>query len=427
MGIVISRVFQKGSYLLTSVILARLLGPEGRGLVSALLVPSSLAVNFSEMGIRQATAYHVGRGLYPLGRIVPTLLALVPITSAIGILLSLAYFAYSGVARDDLTIQLLAVAAIPLSLASSYATGVFLGRGRVAAFRKTSWRPALVRLLLILLLGWALGWGAHGVMVANLAASFAGAAYALHLLARETPLRLKLDREVATKLQRQGASYAASLLVLTMNYRVMILLIARFSTLREVGLYAQAIAVAELIWEVPNALSSLVLSRSVTAQDSEIFSRKVHVMARLSVQAAALVGAALAIASPLLFPLAFGHRFAESSRVCNILMPGIVAFVFFKALNTDLSGRGKPLAAFAIMLPVLLCSIAVGSVAIKRAGAEGAAVTSSIAYVFATIIYVVIYSRVTGFDMLSIILPRAKDYATLRDRLRKLLIRRNDG
>ena len=72
--VAISRFFQKGSYFITSLILARLLGPEGRGLVAALLVPAQLAVNFSEMGIRQSTAFHLGRGIYPLERLLPTLL-----------------------------------------------------------------------------------------------------------------------------------------------------------------------------------------------------------------------------------------------------------------------------------------------------------------------------------------------------------------
>ena len=42
-SVAISRLFQKSSYFITSLILSRLLGPEGRGLVIALLVPAHAA------------------------------------------------------------------------------------------------------------------------------------------------------------------------------------------------------------------------------------------------------------------------------------------------------------------------------------------------------------------------------------------------
>ncbi|WP_076072097.1 polysaccharide biosynthesis C-terminal domain-containing protein [Sphingomonas montana] len=417
LSVALSRFFQKGTYFITSIILARLLGPEGRGLVSALLVPSQLAQNFSEMGIRQSTAYHLGRGIFPLERLLPTLLMLVPIATGFAAAATLLYLDYARVAEGDWTLRLLAIAAIPTSLTSSYASGVFLGRQRIAAFRKTSWRPALVRMLLIILLGWGIGMGVDGVMLANLGASCMGAGYALILLRKEGKLRLGFDREVATKLQRRGLSYAASLFMLMLNYKIMILLLTRFSTLSEVGIYAQATVVAELVWEIPTAVSALLLSRSVNAKEQKAFSVKVLVLARMSFLIAVVASIGIAIGSWLIFPIMFGRSFAGSAAICNALLPGVVAFIFFKVLNSDLAGRGKPWASMLVMSPVLVCNVLLGWWAITHYGAFGAAVASSATYVLATLLYTFLYAKMTGFSVIEMLRYRRTDFALFWSKL----------
>lgn len=413
-GVATSRVSVKLAQFISSLIVARLLGPGGRGLVSALTVPSQLAVNVSEMGVRQSTAFHLGRKLMPLERLQPTLLGMVPLASLVAVLLSLGYFEFAGVAQGDWGLRALAVLSIPLSLTASYASGVFLGRQRIAEFRKTSWRPAAISLALVILLGWGLGWGVHGVMLATTGAAAAACAYALYLLSREQPLRLGFDRAIAVQLQRKGISYAASLVVLMLNYRIMILLLTRLGTLEDVGLYAQAIAIAELIWEVPTMLGSLVLSRGVNAKDPLVFSRKVLMLARLAFVAAVGLAIGLGVAAKYLFPLLYGRRFEQSGDICIMLLPGIVAFIVFKVLNTDLAGRGKPWLTMIIMVPILVLNVVLGWTLIGRYGAMGAAAASSACYVIATLGYILVYRYETGLPLAEILLPQPGDLATLR-------------
>ncbi|WP_331042451.1 lipopolysaccharide biosynthesis protein [Sphingomonas sp.] len=426
-GVATSRIAVKAAQFLSGLLVARLLGPEGRGLIAALSVPAQIAVNISEMGIRQSTAFHLGRGLYPAERLVPTLLSLAVMASAAAMLLSFGWFELAGVAADDWGLRLLAVAAIPFSLVASYASGVFLGRQRIAAFRRASWRPALINLLLVALLGWGFRLGVKGVLVASVAGSAAGAAYALWLLHRDTPLRLGFDRGLAAALQSKGVSYAAAMVVLLLNYRIMILLLTRLGSLREVGLYAQAIVIAELIWEVPSVLGSLVLSRGVNAQDERAFSAKLLALTRFSFLASLLIAGGLAIVAKYLFPLLYGARFADSAEICLLLLPGIAAFIVFKLLNTDLAGRGKPWAAMVVMIPVLVLNVALGLWLIPRSGAAGAAIASSLGYVVATVGYVVLYARVTGIRMREIVLPQSGDWVLARRAMDAILPRRLRG
>lgn len=412
--IAIARVAIRATGFISSLIVARLLGAEGRGLFAALSVPAGLAVTFSELGIRQATAFFLGKKVYTVQQLLPTLMTLIPLAGVLGAAASLAYFEWAHVAENDWLARGLAVSVIPLSLAISYATGVFLGRQRIAEFRKASWRPPVVKLLALLIVAgfFLMGFpsGIHGVMIAGLAGTILGAGYALYLLRKEGPLRLGFSFKIASALQRKGASYALSLLVLMLNYKILVILLTKYATLKEVGLYSQAVLIAELLWEVPNSLSALVLSRAVNSQDERQFSLKVTALTRVSFLAATAGSIALSLVAPVAFPLLFGKDFAESATLCIYMLPGVVAFGAFKLLNLDIAGRGKPWATQVIMIPVLALNVVLGAWMVMRYGAAGAAWCSSICYIVATLAYVVLYSRITGLSLGEILLPRVNDF-----------------
>lgn len=414
--IAVTRIAMRGTGFFTSVLIARLLGVEGRGIVAALVVPTALATSFSEMGIRQATAFYIGNGTLAAKQAVPTLLTMMLLTGALGMALSLGYYEATGVAEGDWLARLLAVATIVPALAISYSTGVFLGQKRIAEFRKASWRPPMVKLIVIAIAGWMLGLGLAGVLVATLFGTLLGSGYALWLLGRSERLRLGFDRRIASMLQRKGLSYAVSLLTLLLNYRVMTLLLTARGNMVDVGLYAQAVLIAELLWEVPNSLSALVLSRAVTTeeQDRTAFSLKVMSLARVTVILGAVASAAVAIVAPYFFPLVFGTDFARSAVLCVALLPGVLAFSMFKILNIDIAGRGKPWLTMVVMGPVLLLNVGLGWYAVQAGGAMGAAIASSICYIAATLGYVFVYARVVGVSPLAVIKPSRTDTDLLR-------------
>lgn len=399
----LARFFQRGAQFFVGILVARLLGPEGRGLVSALMVPTQIAINFAELGIRQSAAFHIGKKNHAADDIVPSLMSLVPLAGLIAIGASLAYYEYADVAEGNWLLRFLAVISVPLSLLSSYATGVFLGTRHIAEFRKASWRPTVVVLIFVAILVWGLSAGVMGVMVAYLLGSMTGAGYALFLLAKRHPIRMGWNMKIVKDLQRVGIRFAISLFILTLNYRIMVLLLAKQSSLEEVGYYTLALTIAELIWEVPAIVGSLVLSRSVNAKQSREFSKKVLVLTRFSFLGAFFASIGIGVTAQWLIPMIYGSDFYESVNVLIYMLPGIVAFTIFKTLNTDLAAQGHPMASLWITVPLLLSNVVLGYWAAGEYGARGAAMVSSISYVLGAIGYLGIYSRFTGIPLIEII------------------------
>ena len=57
----ISKILMIVFGLATSIIIARTLGPEKNGIIAALLVYPSLFMSIGSLGIRQSTAYFLGK------------------------------------------------------------------------------------------------------------------------------------------------------------------------------------------------------------------------------------------------------------------------------------------------------------------------------------------------------------------------------
>ena len=134
-------------------------------------------------------------------------------------------------------------------------------------------------------------------------------------------------------------------------------------------------------------------------------------LARFSFVGAVVLSIGLGIAAELVFPLLYGQRYRGSAAICIYLLPGIVAFVVFKVLNTDLAGRGKPWASMLIMLPILVLNVALGWLFIGLYGARGAALVSSVCYLLATLSYGLLYSRIVGVSIAQMVLPQPGDWA----------------
>jgi O-antigen/teichoic acid export membrane protein len=123
---------------------------------------------------------------------------------------------------------------------------------------------------------------------------------------------------------------------------------------------------------------------------------------------------------PFAIPILYGHDFARSATVLTILLPGTIAFMAFKVLHMDIAGRGWPWVSIPIVVPSMLANAAAGALVVPRYGAEGAAAITSISYIVATALYVVIYAKLCRRSLVSVIAYRRSDFITLFERLRIL-------
>lgn len=403
----------------TGVILARHLGADGRGVLAAAMVYPVILQGLGQLGIKQASTYYVGRRVYEDARVVGAVATLAILTGLLGIAAATALMSSVGNPALSPLIIALAVASIPASLMTSYASGVLLGKRLVGQFVRITLIAALLRLLGVVILVWWLGTDVPGALLATLLSSITVAAYAFYRLSRVGPLQPSADWTLVRALVAKGTNYALALFVLTLNYRVDVALMGRLSSSAETGTYAVAAGLAELTWFLPQSITTAIFSHSVNAENERAFSEKVTRLFRVTIIIALTLVVAAAAAAPILIPLVYGPEFQASVLPMQVLLPGVFCLTTLKILNMDLAGRGRPNVSLWATLPALAVNILLNVLLLPRYGALGAAIASSISYSLASVGFVVAYTQVTGIRISELARYRRSDFAFLKTALKR--------
>ena len=106
-GVFNSNVFSILAGFAASIVLARLLGPEEYGIFMALVIIPMIVVSLTNLGIRGSAIFHVGKKKHNHDQLVSSVIVLLLIASALGIVISaLAYWIYDGPSFTPLMIGL---------------------------------------------------------------------------------------------------------------------------------------------------------------------------------------------------------------------------------------------------------------------------------------------------------------------------------
>ena len=405
-----SRFVMLALTFVTGVALARFLGPEGKGIYAAILVFPSLITSIANLGIRQATVYQLGKKEHPEEDVISVTMFFVWVSSALSLAVGAGVYYFVNDPNFTLPLILLALSTIPTSLVNSYTSGIFLGKEQIQRFSFTSWLIAFVRLVAILLLVGLAGLYVTGALIAGTIASASLALYSLWLVSRHASLKVKFVPQIARQMLSLGIVYAAALFVLGLNYKVDIVILQQLSTKAEVGQYTQGVSLAELLWQLPAALSAVLFSKGVNAKDPKAFSRNVAKLARVTFAAAFIGSLGLFAVVGFFIPLIYGQDFTPSVLVTRLLLPGIVAFTVFKVLNMDLVGKGRPWLALYVAGPAVLFNVALNVLLIPQYAANGAAIASTLSYTLSALVFVLVYSRAVHMPLRDLLRYRRSDF-----------------
>lgn len=407
--------------VLVSVLTARYLGADGKGLIAALMAVPGVVVALCELGARQSASHFLARRILPLPEVLGALSLLALVTSSLGVLVTLVYLNWTASQRFTHLQVALACSTIPLSVAVSYVSGVFLGLLQIARFNAAAWIPSIASAAVILLLVGFLERGPTGVLWAQVISGSLLLAYALRTLPLIAALRLTLSWRAPARIVRLGIVYAVALFALTLNYRISVILLTQLSTFREVGIFSLGNSIATLVWVVPGAIGPLVFAHSASATRHSQQPEHLSALTRITLAASAACGLGLALVSPIIVPLVYGASFSASSLVVLMLMPGAVCFAAFKLLNVNLAGQGKPWLTLVAILPALALNALLGYVLVPLSGSVGAAQATSISYVVGAGAMVLIYCRSSGQSFREALICTTADVRLLRRALPGML------
>jgi O-antigen/teichoic acid export membrane protein len=398
--------------VISSIVLARVLGPEGRGLFALIILLPEMATAFGLLGFDHANVVYAG--LEPESRRAlvwhSTVLAIV-----LGVAFALAMMGYivlgapgfPVLARGPRSLFLLALSLIPATILIDYWFSILRGMNHIALTNavEIGAKVASLLILIVFLLWFRLG--VAGAVATNFVMTLGTLILAVVLLRHVGVLgKPSFDWSLWKRTARFALpSYAATVLAY-MNYRVDQLCIAIFLPPEQLGYYVLAVSLAERLWILTGAVANALLPHLANSKERELAIPAVvtrHVV--LWTGAGCLIVFVLA---DVLIRVLYSPAFADGVAPLRWLLPGILVATMGKNLCAELLVRK--------MVGYLVWMAGVGAVVnlvgnlllVPRMGISGAALASTISYCVLSLVQTGVYLKITGVPWTTLV-PRWSD------------------
>jgi O-antigen/teichoic acid export membrane protein len=402
----------------TSPILARALGPAGRGELAAIFAVLTVAPWIAELGVTAYLATAHAKRSHRLGVLLGSSMPIILGASLVGVALAVPIAHLLGQGRHDvITFVEIGLYLLPVAVFTQSLYGVVVGEER--------WGVVILSRLL------STGIAAVGIVVLSLVGELtvanAAIAYLVSALASGLPFLVGLrgsrpwrfERAVASEGLAFGVRSWLSTIASNGNARLDQLMMAALVDSTQLGLYALAVTLATASGGLIAAVANALLPR-VAAGEAMLAARA----CRITMVLVAALGAAIAIVSPFAVPLVFGSDFRGTVPMLVVLLGASVFFVPGQVLGSAVLAAGDPGATARSQVVGLVITVPALIVLLPSTGGMGAAVISLVSYAVSFAIILAAATRNFGLPWRTFVLPTRADLAWLRERLRR---RRGDA
>jgi stage V sporulation protein B len=418
-----------------SILLARLLGPSGRGLLALMLSVSQIVVVLTAIGLPTAVTYFASLPDSDPPAILGNCLAHAGVLSALLIPLTAIFHKQIADALghgDGGRTWILVAALVPLTFLDWTTNSQLQGTLRFARLNLVTILARLVYAFGVVVLVGFVDLGVAGGVIATVAGAL------VMILASLKPIldrgRPRVDHKLMRRMFSYGSRAQVGAVLQLANGRLDVVIMQIYRPLSQVGYYVVAQTVAELVLLLAQEFrwTSMVL---VTKYEGDV---KQAATTADSVRHFASLGALTAIANAafgsLLILVAYGPKFHPAIVPMLILLPGVWFLGLGIVIQGDLSGRGRPGLASALAGLAAVVTVVLDFTLIPPFGVIGASIASVFAYATLGVSSLVALTRISGIPTRELVVPTKEDLLGYRrivvrfvKRLRGLLGRDHSG
>lgn len=401
-------IYLLGNFVI-SIMLARLLGPSGKGLVAALFVMPNLLTSLADLGVRQAAAYTIGQKEHTVQDVFSASLVIWVVSSLLSVSIFTMYVTIYSSIEFGWILTGIALLFIPLKIIDAYYYGIHQGLQQIEIMNKRHLIAFIGRFLTIILLVWAIRLDVTGAALAMVVSVFGVGVYSYINTKSFLKISLVPKKGLPLKLLKRGIVFALALFIMNANYRIDIIILERFVSSNSLGIYTTASGLAELVWQLPSAIAVVIFSSSANRNDDQSAFKTASRTVRVSLFISVIGSILFALVSEWIVPLLYGQDFIESAGVINILLPGIVVIIVVQILHATLSGRGYPLMGFSWLVAAVLINIGLNSILIPDYSIYGAAAASTISYTVGGLGFSRVFSKKMDIPMRDFLIIKKTD------------------
>lgn len=361
----------------STVVVARALGPERRGAYAVLVTIATVALVLGNLSVESAHTSLWSRAA-DRGAVAANALALglgMGGICAIGTAV-VAALDPAALPVPDYGLLLVALLSIPCNMSAMLLSNVLTLSGRI---RVVNWGGLLSVVVycgtLVLLtaagrltLGWVVVmWTASAAVPPAVAAAVV------------RPRLRDRDPALARRALGMGLRYHPGYISLYLLLRIDVLILNALTSRTSVGLYSVAVMLMDLTRTAADSIAQVTLHQQMGGDHDSAVALTIRTTRLSALLAAGSVGLMCA-AAPVLIPVVYGPAFAGSVAPLLALAPGLIALGATRTLGSFLLRLHRPVLTSGLAVGALVANVALNLVLIPVWGIVGCALVSSVSY-----------------------------------------------
>lgn len=404
---------------LSLVIITRMLGPEGKGAYSLILLVPSLMLTFGSCGIGAANIYFTGNKKYKVEDVISNSIVLVVALSIILVFVFWLLFQFdffrNFIHSDEIPLAYLwlMVLSIPVSLLLGFFLNIVRGKEDIFNYNASRLLENGLNFIAIFVLLLLFKGGVSFAVFAYLLSISGASVFLIFLVRKIAKIRFRVNYNLLKDSLIYGWKTYIANMVSFLSYRLdmflLIFLLNPAISVVQVGFYSVSVSIAEKILVIPGAFSTVLFPRvsSISGAEANLITSKVIRHTFFIVSIVSLF--AMIFAKPAI-SLIFGKAFLPSFIPFLALLPGIIAFSIGGVIASDLSGRGKPQFAIYSSIVCVVINVILNIMLIPKWGILGASIASSIAYWADTLVVLVAFINISQKSLFDVLIIKKEDF-----------------
>jgi O-antigen/teichoic acid export membrane protein len=398
------------------ILVARALGPSGKGVISVLVALGFMAVLLASLGLHLSGVYFLGRFKSDRETVVSNNL----LVGVLGGLLTGVLLAAVGLLFHDQLLRgigtgtfLLFVISVPCLYFNLFAQLIALGLGRITGYNVPelveggSFLVGTAAVLLII--------GPHLVpLVALRVVTAAGISAFLFMYVRRVGrYRFRPSRGVLRRQLGYGLKNYTSSLMWLFLIQSDLVLCNYFLGSGPTGVYSVAVSLGLPVTILGGIVGPLIFQRVSSDESPSSRIANTNRALRVLLPILGLSAIVLGVSAKWLVALLYGSSFSGAALALILLLPGLVALSFETVPMSFLAGEGSPSVVYWAPLVGLTVNLAANMFVIPRWGIDGAATTSTVSYAIVLMLILRHYLRSTRCRPGAVLLVKRGDLQAL--------------
>lgn len=223
---------------------------------------------------------------------------------------------------------------------------------------------------------------------------------------------LKFDLSKVIKYAKYGIIPMLTLMLMTLNYRIDILMLEHSGNISkaEIGVYSVGVALAEKIWLVPDAIKDILLSRLSRGKANS----EVAKVIRLSLAISIAMLIVFTLCGKWVINFLYGVEYAGSYQILVIMLIGVIGMIFYKMVYSYNIVYGRKIINMIFLGLAAFINIIANYLLIPMYGINAAAGASAISYTLCGICFLVYFCYVEKMSVWKVIFVQKDDIKTIK-------------